>query len=53
MPQALDRPRGLSADPDFLRLLTGGIEVSGPYQFEALSVKGLEQHTDGVLIPVR
>lgn len=41
----------LSADPDFLRLLTGGIEVSGPYQFEALSVKGLERHTDGVLIP--
>ena len=28
----------LSADPDFLRLLTGSIEVSGPYQFEVLSV---------------
>ena len=41
----------LSADPDFLRLLTGGIAVRGAYQFEALSVKGLERHTDGVLIP--
>ena len=40
----------LSADPDFLRLLTGGIAVRGAYQFEALSVKGLERHTDGVLI---
>ena len=41
----------LSADPDFLRLLTDGIAVRGAYQFEALSVKGLERHTDGVLIP--
>ncbi len=41
----------LSADSDFLRLLTGGIAVHGAYQFEALSVKGLERHTDGVLIP--
>lgn len=41
----------LSADPDFLRVLTDGIVVRGPYLFEALDVKGLERRTDGVLIP--
>ena len=41
----------LGADPEFLRLLTDGIQVRGPYLFEALEVKGLERRTDGVLIP--
>ncbi|AUB80740.1 DUF2887 domain-containing protein [Candidatus Thiodictyon syntrophicum] len=41
----------LGADPDFLRVLTDGIAVRGPYLFEALDVKGLERRTDGVLIP--
>jgi len=41
----------LGADPDFLRVLTDGIAVRGPYLFEALEVKGLERRTDGVLIP--
>jgi len=41
----------LGADADFLRVLTDGIAVRGPYLFEALDVKGLERRTDGVLIP--
>lgn len=41
----------LSADPGFLRVLTDGIVVRGPYLFEALEVKGLERRTDGVLLP--
>ena len=41
----------LGADPEFLRVLTDGIEVRGTYLFEALEVKGLERRTDGALIP--
>ena len=43
----------LGADPDFLYRLTDGIEVQGPYLFEALDVKGLARRTDGVLMPQR
>lgn len=43
----------LGADPEFLYRLTDGIEVHGPYLFEALNVKGLERRTDGVLVPQR
>jgi predicted transposase YdaD len=43
----------LGADPEFLYRLTGGIEVRGPYLFEALDIKGLERRTDGVLMPQR
>ena len=43
----------LSADADFLYRLTDGIEVRGPYLFEALDVKGLARRTDGVLMPQR
>ncbi len=40
----------LGADPYFLRVLTEGIAVRGPYLFEALDVKGLKRRIDGVLI---
>ena len=43
----------LGADPDFLYRLTDGIEVQGPYLFEALDVKGLARRSDGVLMPQR
>jgi predicted transposase YdaD len=43
----------LGADPEFLARLTDGIQVRGPYLFEALDVKGLERRTDGVLMPLR
>lgn len=43
----------LGADPDFRYRLTDGIEVHGPYLFEAMDVKGLARRTDGVLMPRR
>lgn len=41
----------LSADPEFLRLLTDGINITGPYHLEALDVKALERRIDGVILP--
>ena len=41
----------LGADPEFLYRLTDGIQICGPYLFEALDVKGLQRRTDGVLMP--
>lgn len=41
----------LGADPDFLRLLTGGLRIAGAYQFEAMDVKALERRIDGVVLP--
>lgn len=41
----------LGADPDLLSILTDGITVTGPYQFEAIELKALARRTDGVLMP--
>jgi predicted transposase YdaD len=41
----------LGADAETLAILTDGIDVRGPYRFEALEVKGLDRRTDGVLLP--
>jgi len=43
----------LSADPEILAILTGGLRVAGPYHFEALDLKAIERRTDGVLLPDR
>jgi hypothetical protein len=39
----------LGADPEFLGLLTDGLRIAGPYDFEAIDVKALERRIDGVL----
>lgn len=41
----------LGADPEFLRLLTGGLRISVPYLFEAMDIKALERRIDGVIVP--
>ena len=41
----------LGADPEFLGLLTGGLRIAGPYEFEAIDVKALERRIDGVVLP--
>ncbi|WPL19281.1 hypothetical protein Thiowin_04398 [Thiorhodovibrio winogradskyi] len=40
----------LGADPEFLRLLTGGLRITGSYAFEAIDVKALERRIDGVVL---
>jgi predicted transposase YdaD len=41
----------LGADPEFLGLLTDGLRIAGPYDFEAIDVKALERRIDGVVLP--
>ncbi|MEA3644021.1 MAG: DUF2887 domain-containing protein, partial [Lamprobacter sp.] len=41
----------LGADPEFLRLLTNGLRIDGPYDFQAIDVKALERRIDGVVLP--
>ncbi len=41
----------LGADPEFLCLLTNGLSIDGPYDFEAIDVKALERRIDGVVLP--
>jgi len=41
----------LGADPEFLRLLTDGLSIVGPYHLEAVDVKKLERRIDGVILP--
>ncbi|MDG4560245.1 MAG: DUF2887 domain-containing protein [Candidatus Competibacter sp.] len=43
----------LGADPEFLGLLTDGLRIAGPYDFEAIDVKALERRIDGVVLPAQ
>ena len=41
----------LGADPEFMGLLTDGLRIAGPYDFEAIDVKAPERRIDGVVLP--
>ena len=41
----------LSAGPEAFRVLTGGHELTGPYRFCSLTLKGLERRLDGLFEP--
>jgi hypothetical protein len=41
----------LSTGPEAFRILTGGLELSGPYRFRSVTFKALERRADGVCEP--
>ena len=41
----------LSAGPEAFRVLTGGLELAGPYRFCSLTLKGVERRLDGLFEP--
>jgi predicted transposase YdaD len=41
----------LSSGPEAFRILTGGLELSGPYRFRSVTFKALERRADGVCEP--
>ena len=41
----------LSAGPEAFRVLTGGLQLDGPYRFSSLTLKALERRIDGLLEP--
>jgi predicted transposase YdaD len=41
----------LSAGPEAFRVLTGGLQLQGEYQFRSLTIKGLERRLDGIFEP--
>jgi predicted transposase YdaD len=43
--------RLLSTGAEAFRVLTGGLELVGPYQFRSLTFKSLERRADGVFEP--
>ena len=41
----------LATDPEAFRVLSGGLRLTGPYAFRALTLKGIERRLDGLYEP--